>query len=118
MFTPTAVAVVTRSSILRSYLGEDRLGLMLWESFGAYNNESSMRTTKEDAYMLESAVILDKKKQAKAVYDVIISCADRLGRYTKFCNQNIAVGDDFHSGSCAAVYNALECYKLYKNKIE
>ena len=90
---------------------------MLWMSFEAYKNKPSLRTVKEDAYMLECAVLLDKEKQADLIYKVIKENADALGRYTKFCDANGAVGSDFHSGSCAAVYCALERYRQYKKDL-
>ena len=115
--TVTALVQVARSPILREHIGEERLLIMLWQSFEAYKKELPIRTVKEDAYMLELAVTLNKEIQADSVYKVIEKSADKLGRYTKFCDQNGVVGDDFHSGSCAAVYCALEKYKQYKKDL-
>ena len=117
--TVTALVQVARSPILREYIGDERLLIMLWQSFEAYKKELPVRTVKEDAYMLELAVTLNKEIQADTVYKVIKKSADKLGRYTKFCDKNGVIGDDFHSGSCAAVYNALKLYLEYKqNKTE
>lgn len=115
-YTAYALAQVTRTKIFRAYIGEERLSVMLWQYFEAYKQEMPLRVTKEDAYMLECAVLLNKEKQADAVKAVIEKNADILGRYPKFCDNNGSVGDDFHSGSCAAVYNALNIYSQYKEK--
>jgi len=116
VFTPTALATIVRSDVMREYIGEQRLLEMLWQSFEAYRKDLPTRVVKEDAYMLECAVILNKENQADTVYKVIENNADKLGRYTKFCDKNGCVGSDFHSGSCAAVYCALKKYKEYKTK--
>lgn len=113
IFSTLALSQVVRSCVMRKRIGEERLAQMLWNSFGAYNGSLDLRTTREDAYMLECAVILDKEKQAKSVYSVLINNADKLGRYTRFCDKDGRIGNDFHSGSCAAVICALERYREY-----
>ena len=42
-----------------------------------------LRVTKEDAYMLECAVLLDKEKQADAVKAVIIDKKEKLKQKDK-----------------------------------
>jgi len=115
--TAKALAQVMRSRVLREYIGKERLSVMLWQYFEAYKGDMPLRTTKEDAYMLECALLIGGQKQADTVYAVIEKSSDKLGRYTEFCDKNGAVGDDFHSGSCAAVYCALEEYKRYKKDL-